>query len=238
MDTTDFVKKKGYLIAVQESVIEGARNGLNIMAAMTSKGQKANIEKDFTTRGTFSKRSVVFDKATGTDLNKMQSEAGVLRRAEYLALHEGGYVKKSKSGGTVAVPTTAARDGSFSQKVSKEYYTSRLRNKIVRGKYKHNFRSRKARAVAQAAVAYREGKLFRRNDRIYQVTRFSSVNGKTSIKTRMLYSITKKRVKINKKPTLQPAMMKPVNDGPMIIKSQIRKAIRKNKLVHNIELTL
>lgn len=236
MDMTDLIRKKGYLLVVQESIVDGIRNGLNVQAAITRRNYVTNVKKNFTTRGNFTTRNIIFSQATGNNLNKMQSEAGATDKIPYMEKHELGEDKTSKSGANLAVPTNDARGGTFDKKVSKRYYLSKIQNRIVKGTYKKNIKSKKARMVAAMAIAHKKNKLVKHNNKIYRVDSFDSSGGKVNAKTRLIYSITKKKARIKKTPSLKMASIKPVQDGPNIMKWQIQKQIKKHGILQGMKL--
>ena len=201
------------------------RKTLDTQAALSRRNYLANVKENFTLRNTFTRRSIQFDKVETDKIKDMVSRVG--SKAPYMALQEEGGRKKPKSGRRMAIPSKAARGGSNAAVVSKDFYLQRMRSRqMISGSFKKNYRSRKARGVARMAMAYKTKKFIKRNDGIYRVDGFRARRGNVRIKMTRLYNLENASVRIQATHHLENAIKKPVQDGPNIHRSQIKKLLK------------
>lgn len=210
---------------------------LTIQAALTRKNAIKNIEEDFVTRNTWTRRQIQFDKARETSITSQAfravARAGATKRSSYMALQETGGQKKALSGGSkIAIAQRAARGGSSRSVVQSQFRLRKMsQGKRVTGNTSRKYTSRKARNVARLAVAFRTKKILRKDKKFFQVTSFRASGGRVKAKMRLLYTLEHDPVRVKSKPWLLPATRKPVIDGPAIYKSQLKKLFRSAKII-------
>lgn len=200
------------------------RNTLNIQAAISRRNYLKNVQEDFTLRNTFTKRSIQFDKAEELSISQMESRTG--SKADYMVMQEEGGVKKPKSGNRLAIGEKGARGGSNQSVIAKSLYLRKMKNNSVKGSFKKNYKSRKARSVARMAVGFNKKKFLKKADGIYMISSFKSRNGRIRARMTRIYNLKKRSVKIKPTHALERAIEKPVIDGPNIHKSQIKKLFK------------
>lgn len=185
----------------QKAVPYAIRNYLNTAAFETRRIWQAEIKTTFINRNTFTANSVRVDQAKGTDVATMQAVVGSV--APWLKTDEEGGVVHSKAGSHVAIPRSASAGQG----------AGGIRTKAVRGRFYlgainlahpvgHGGR-RQQNAIA-IAIARKTGKnlalLTKRNG---GKGIFVIGGGKRSIRTRMLYDVSRSSVKVRSEPTLQ-----------------------------------
>ena len=206
------------------------RNTLNTQVALSRKNYVRNMESEFTTRNTFTRRSIQFDKADQNSIFLMEARVG--SKADYMALQEEGGTKRPKKGTRLAIGERPARGGSSASAIMRSNYLRRMKNStMVRGSFKKSYRSRKARAVARMAVGFKTKKFLKKGDGIYVVRSFRARNGKVRVRMSRLYSLTQTSVRIKPTNLLEKSIKKPVIDGPNIHKSQIKKLFRSATII-------
>jgi len=207
--------------------VQAVKNTLNIAVSLTRRNAITDIRTDFILRNKFTERQIQFDKAEGDDISMMESRIGATEKADYMATQEeGGRRKLSQfSKGATSIPQTPVRIGlSSHREVSRDYYIKRLRKKIVRGRFRKNFGSSKARMVAMFAAGKKLNKLVKRHGDILRVSQFEKLGrNRVKIRTELLYTLYKKPILIKPNPWLEPATHKPARDLENIYKVQLRK---------------
>ncbi len=198
---------------------------LDTQVALSRRNYLKNVQDDFVLRNTFVKRSIQFDKVDATTINNMVARVG--SKAPFMAMQEEGGIKRAKSGNRLAIPSRAARGGSNAMVVAKGVYLRRMKSRqMVRGAFKKKYQSRKARNVARMAVAHKTDKFIKKKDGIYKVDAFRARGGRVRIRMRRLYKFETGAVRIKPTGHLENAIKKPVQDGPNIHKSQIKKLLK------------
>jgi len=206
-----------------------ARNTLNTIAFLVRKNDIANIKADYILRNAYTTKSVQVEKAVGQSLKTMQSKTGILKRASYMALHEKGGTKKPKRGNTLAMPQTGARGGSKRRVVNRQVYLKNIKNKTL--KWSARKGSKKSRTVAMAYMAKKTGLFMQYSKNIYKITSFSKSRNHVRFRKTHLYNVSQERARIKRNPHFEPALQQPVRDAQSIFNSQIRKELRKRKII-------
>jgi hypothetical protein len=206
---------------------QAIRNTLNIAVSLSRRNAIENIRKNFTLRNTYTEKSIAYDKADQSEIKDMQAAVGARPRAYYLETQEEGGLRKKKDGktGPVALPMREVRGGrSMSQTVTKSKYISKIKRQIIRGKFRNNKLSVKARNVASMFAAKRLNKYIKRGSDIFSVIGIEKI-GRNRIRARLahLYSIDRKPIRVRARPWLQPAIQKPARDLPYIYRAQLKK---------------
>lgn len=204
---------------------------LNNAAFDTRKTALAVIDRKFTLRNGWTKRSVRVNKS-----NTRTLKASVGSTEDYLRKQELGGTERPSGGLGVAIPTTYASGEGENSRTRKRL--PRKRNNVRHVKLSNasagRGKSRKARNAIKVRQAARG-----RNKVIAMKTRrgpgiFRVVGGKRRPKVKMILDLSKKSIKLKKKPWLQPATTRhrklvPVNYMKNLSK-QITMAARRNGL--------
>lgn len=206
-----------------------ARNTLNVISFKCRKNNIQNIQQNFILRNKFTTGSVRVEKAIGKNIATMQSKVGILERADYMALHETGGIKKSKRGNTLAMAQLPARSGSRRQPVSRRVYLRQIKKQTLHWSTRSG--SRRARLVATAYMAEKTGKFFNYKKNIYEITSFTKSKNKIRFKKSHLYYTGKHSARIKKEPHFEPAIYPVVKDAQNIFNSQTRKLLRQKYII-------
>lgn len=207
-------------------IIEGGINTVNQMAFLARRYAQENIRTSFITRNTFTTRSVQvtqMPKVKYVSLSAIQSTVGITDKAGYMARQESGGEHLPRAGGTLAIPTDRARGGSKRNLVQGQFKLTRLRARKVRGKSRAGSGTHKSRAVARAAVAFRENKLVQYGGNLHFVGRFSTGNGRVTFRLRQVYGFNKRSTTTKARPWMRPAYERSARDGERIYISQMKK---------------
>ena len=212
-------------IDAKKTIIKAATNTVNVQAALARKNTVNAMKNKFTLRNNFTAKQVQFDKMPEGlySLNAIHSTVGINQKASYMERQEKGGIHKPAMGSTLAIPTDTARSGNRAKPVSKMYRVNRLRSQKVKGPFKKNIRSQKARQVARAYVAFKTGKLISFGKNLHKVTRFHSSKGHVSFKLKQVYNFSKSQTRTPPTPFFQNACEKPASDGQKIFNSQMDK---------------
>jgi hypothetical protein len=198
---------------------QAVRNTLNKAAGFTRNEAIKEIKKDFTLRNTFTVRSVVYDKVKQTEISKMQSSIGALKRASYMRTQELGGFKRGRSrGGQIegsvktnsAIPMNTTREGSSSSRpVMTGNYTQKIKRQMVKGSFKRPGLSPSSRAVAVMAVGKKYNMFISRGNSIFAVKSFIKT-GRNSVSAQLehLYTIHNNPIRIVKREWLNPSVQK------------------------------
>ena len=157
----DEEKNSRYFADLKKASSIAAKNTLNIVAALSRRNYVKNVKDNMILRNTFTTRQIRFTKTESENISTMESKVGATDKADYLRLHEESGRRRSKRGSALAIPQPYARGGSRNRLVTRSFYLKKLKSKKVRGKFKKNFKSKKAMNVARAYVAYREKKILK-----------------------------------------------------------------------------
>jgi hypothetical protein len=239
---------------MKEQIIKGAISTVNVMAAKARKEAIKNIKSDFTTRNSFTANQVRFTPMPQGRyaLKAIQSIVGVTEKASYMARQETGGEHTPRQGSKLAIPTDAARGGSFKNPVQKGKQVKDVRKKKVRvhgktkrrvwkelksgkrGKTKKAFEygSLKSWTVARAYIAFKHdlylpmgGSGDERN--LFDVVSFTPVgkgqNRKVKFETEEVYNFERRETRTQARPWLLPACEKVAKDGQKIFISQMKK---------------
>jgi len=210
---------------LKEKIIEGAINTVNVQAFLTRRGAQANIRSSFTTRNTYTARQVMVTQMPHGrySLSAIHSVVGIKENAGYMERQEFGGEHTPARGGTLSIPTDTARGGNIAKPVQGKFMLSRLRAMKVRGKSKARSGTHKSRAVARAAVAFRERKIVQYGGNLHFVENFVSNSGKVSFRLRQVYGFDRRSTRTKSRPWMRPAYEKVAMDGERIFLSQMKK---------------
>jgi len=218
-------------VDLQKASNRAAKNTLNIVAALSRRNYVKNVKDKLILRNNYTIASIRYDKTETEDISKMETRVGALERAEYLELQEKGGKRRSKRGSGLAIPQPFARGGSNRRLVTRKNYLRKLKSQRVKGKFKKKFKSKKAMNVARAAVAFREKKVLRYSDNIFQITSFKKNKNRVQYKKNQLYNLSQRTTNIKSRKMLLPAIEKPVHDSQNIYNSQMKKLLRSKEII-------
>lgn len=213
---------------IKKTIIKAAINTVNTQAALARKNTINTMKDKFTLRNNFTTKQVQFDKMPQGlySLNVIQSTVGINQKAAYMERQDKGGIHKPAQGSTLAIPTNIARSGNRAKPVARKYRINNLRAQKVKGPFKKNLISKKARQVARAYVAFKTGKLISFGNNLHIVTRFSAANGNISFKLKQVYGFSKSQTRTPPTPFFQKSCEKPAADGQRIFNSQMDKLQR------------
>ena len=227
----DFEKINRGFIDLQKASNMAARDTLNIIAAISRKNYVKNVQDNFILRNTFTVRQIRFEKTDSLNINEMITRVGATEKASYLKLHEESGRRKPKRGSSLAIPQRAARGGSHRRVVSKSHYLRILKNKTVKGKFRKNFKSRKAQNVARAYVAFQKKLYFKYSDNIYLITSFAKSGKRIKFRKKHIYNVSQRSTHIKQTKSLEPAIQQPIRDSQNIYNSQMIKLLRQKNII-------
>lgn len=205
-------------------MLRAAKNTVNMQAALTRRNALENIQQ-FTLRNTFTKRQIQYTPCQDENpqsFSQIQSHVGATEKAPYMERQEKGGIHSNPNGGPVAIPTVQARGGSIKSPVQRKMYRSKIQPKII--KYNPTSASTPASALVKAArQAYQTKGFLKYNKNIYKIVSFSKTGDKVNFELEMIYFRGLTSTVTKQAPWLQPASLKPAQDGQAIFNSQIEK---------------
>jgi hypothetical protein len=218
-------------IDLQKASSMAARNTLNIIAAITRKNFVKNVQDNFTLRNTFTVRNIRYEKTETLHIPSMVTRTGATERAGYLKTHELPERRISKRGSHLAIPQISARGGSWRRTVSRQHYLRMIKNRSIKGKFRKNFKSRKAQNVARAYIGFHKKLYYKYSDNIYLIVSFRKIGNKIRFSKRHIYNVSEKTVHIRQTKSLEPAYKQPVQNAQNIYNSQMNKLLRQENII-------
>lgn len=218
-------------VDIERASSKAAKNTLNIVAAISRKNYVKNARDSLILRNNFTIKNIRYDKTETEDISQMETRVGALERIGYMELQEKSGKRRSKRGSALAIPQLYARGGSNRRLVTRRNYLIKLKSKKIKGKFKKNFKSKKAMNVARAAVAYRKKKVLRYSDNIFLVTSFRKNKSRVQFKKKHLYNLSQRTANIKSRKMLLPAIEKPVHDSQNIYNSQMKKLLKSTEII-------
>jgi hypothetical protein len=241
---------------MKEKVVQGGIATVNVMAGKARKEAVKNIQKDFINRNNFTARQVQFTpmpQGRFYAISAIHSIVGVTEKASYMARQEEGGEHTPRQGSKLAIPTDAARGGSFRNPVQRGMKVRDVRRKKMRvhgeaalrksqykGKGKNvpkrtkitTHGSKSSWTVARAYIAFKH-KLFlplggngdERN--LIKITSFvpkgKGRHRKVEFDAEQIYNFEHTKTKTKARPFLMPACEKVQKDVAKIYESQMKK---------------
>jgi hypothetical protein len=231
VDTKDFKKlhrdiatfaKRAYPYAV--------RNALNGCAFELRKGWQVEIRRAFTTRNSFTERSIRVEKAAGTDIRSMQAVTGSV--APYMGDQEYGGTVRGR-GKHKAIPSPVAGGGKAG---------GGKRPRMVAGRFKLSAISAPTQPIAKygrrrqnavvLAMAIRKGERFALLNRAKGKGRgiFEIKGLKRKAKTRLIWNVSKGSVKVMPEPTMRTAVLRSKHAFERVLHDSIVSQLKRNKV--------
>ncbi len=203
------------------------RDSINHVAFAARTMWIERVQKTFTLRNTYTKRSIVVDKARGTNIRLMRAVLG--SRADYMGDREDGQTKRKRGKHGVAVPTAAAAG-----------QTGRSRTRLIRAAFalkairlgrgaRGTDRQRNAVAIRQAITSGRRVAFLRIGNRRSLVRVLGSLKRRKH-KFRTLYDLSRARIRIKPAPTLKPVVKEARKIAPFVYLRMIHEQIARNRL--------
>ena len=174
---------------VEQRFVKAGIKTVNIVAASARNNAKREIEKNFTLRNKFTLSGVRFTPCGENvkTLSEIKSFAGIDERRGYMERQEIGGRKENPSGKNLIIPNTRARGGSNTHQVLSPYRYNKVIANTVHWPKRNG--SRKARLVATAFVAAKEGKFIRIKDSFFKVSNFQKSGDKISFKAKQFLNL-------------------------------------------------
>ena len=215
------IRKKAIPYATRFTLNKAVFNGRSIA--------QREIDKRMTLRNAFTKRGVVFDKATGNNIRTQCAKLGAASSRQYLAEQETGITKTSSGAKGLKIPTpTASGEGMHANPIKKnrrkrfKLQNIRLSNRKSGGKSKGQKTHLKIMQTAKSSQKLTYLELPNGKRGIFQVK-----GGKRKPKIFMVWNMTKRMVKIPKNPWLA-SSTKIVNKSiPNIFVDELKNQIEK-----------
>jgi hypothetical protein len=188
----------------KQAIPHAARNALNSSAFETQKRWRAEVKQSFTTRNSFTERAILVDKAKGLNTRAMVAVVGSV--APYMADQEyGGTVRGGGSKKAIPGPVAAGQSpgGKRTRLVRAPNKLSAIH--VRRPLQRYGKRRRNAVAIAIALS---------KKDRFVMLERkkgggrglFALKGTKRAVRTRLLWDVSKRSVRVRPEPTLQRSM--------------------------------
>jgi hypothetical protein len=186
------------------------RDTLTITAFEASEHATANLFKVFTIRNSYTPRSIRYERARGTSVNRMESAVGSIQ--PYLAEQEEGFTKRGGGKHGLPIPTSyaAGQEGARprTKAIKRINWLNRL--KVARsGRRAHSVGQQIVQA-AQEAIATGRRTIFLplRHPGLYKVVggRKTRRGWPRGAKLKMLYSLEDRSARTEAHPWLEPAV--------------------------------
>lgn len=199
-----------------------ARNALNTAAFEARKLWQGEIRRAFTTRNTWTERTIIVEKARGTDLGRMQSVVGSTE--EYMRKQEFGGMSRG------SVPTSVASGEGRGHPPRKKLV--KAGNKLARIALGQRYRrgERKQRNAVALHLAAKTGKKFVFLDLGRRKGVFKLGGPKRNPRIDMLWDTTSKVHTVRATPTLQPALRKLERKLPSIMTSAVIEQMKRHRI--------
>jgi hypothetical protein len=207
----------------QYPIINGM--ALNRTAFEARKEYVRIVERRFTLRNKHTVRTIQFDKVKG--LNPKTQESSVGSTMDYMAAQEFGDTKTSRGKKGIGIPTSTASNEPGAKPRRKVVSRPRRRTNIRLTKSSFKARSRKQHVVATIRGAAQKGSgnyvylPIQHAKGIYRVTG----KGKKA-KIKMIYSLSKKTMPIEKRPSLLPAVNNIIPQMPRYYIEAVQKRLK------------
>lgn len=209
---------------MKQLMFKAAKNTVNIQAALTRRNALENIQQ-FTLRNTWTKRQIQYDPCKEENIqsfSQIEAHVGATEKAPYMERQEKGGIHAPANGGQLAIPTVQARGGSAKNPVQRKMYRSRIQPKVI--KYNPQNGPTPSSALVKAAKrAHEVNGYLKYNKNIYKVVSFNKSGDKVNFQLEMIYFRGLTSTITKQAPWLQPASLKPAQDGQNIFNSQIEK---------------
>lgn len=223
VDTSDFKRLHRDLEKFAKRAVPHAmRNALNDTAFEARKLWQAEVRRSFTLRNQWTERSIVVEKARGTNMTSMQSRVG--SRATYMGTQEFG------GKDTGAVPTSVSSGEGRGKPPRKKLV--RQANKMAKIALGQRYRrgTRKQRNAVSFAIAARTGNPFIFLELPKRKGLFVLRGGKRAPRVDMVWNVTKRSHRVPATPTLQPALAKLERQVPRILTRALLDQLKRHRV--------
>jgi len=226
VDMKDMILLRSKLGELSKKAVPFAvRNGLNTVAFTARKEWVGRMPRALQLRNKFTVNSVRVEKATGYDIDSMQSVVGSV--APYMLAQEQGATKTAHGKHGVPIPTTSAAGQAMSapkrtKEVRKKNWQSAL---SLAPRISYGVRQYR-NAVAIANAAKTGGVVFLDLGRRKGIFRITGTP-KGQMRFRMLWAMSKRSVRIKPTPTLEPTVEAMSYQGPRIFELELQKQVER-----------
>ena len=210
INTRETIELERKLERIKSTAIPYAvRNTLTSLAFETRAKSIETIERKMITRNRWTRNSIRVNRATGTQVRRMESRAGSTE--QYMEDQEFGATKRRKCGGLAIATSVASGEGENARprrrlpRKPNKLSSIRLRNQRVKAKTRGQ---RNFIAVKQAVAS---GNKFLYMDLGRRKGIFKIKGGKRNPQIQMLHDTSRKSVRIPKAPWLQPSTQEAVS---------------------------
>lgn len=200
---------------------------LNDAAFDARRNAKDRIEKEFVLRNKWTTKTIQIEKARGLNVSTMKSKIG--STAPYMETQEFGGTEQSAGKEGVPIPTSysAGQAGQPRTRLPRkpnQLGSIKLSNRRKRGT------SRKQRNLAAIRGAASSGRPYVFLDLERSRGIFKVVGGKRKPRIKMVYDLSRKSVKIPKKPWLRPSFEESVHKIPDFYLKAVRFQVNRLRL--------
>lgn len=201
------------------------KNTINVAAFSARSYAQENIRESMVTRNKFTERSVRVDRAFTLNVSRQISTVGSI--ADYMELQELGGTKTKP-----AIPTSyaAGQTEGTSPRTRLPRRANKLSNIKLRRKRKRGLTRRRQNAIRVRAAA-QSGHKYVFLDLARGKGIFKVIGGKRRPRVKMIYDLSRKSVRIPKRPWLRPAMLKSQQEIPEVYKESLMFQLRRQGLL-------
>lgn len=215
VDMSDVVRFERQLRSFGRTGIPHAnRNALNTGAFTTQKVARAELDRRFVIKNSWTGRSILVDKARGMNVDRQEARVGSVQK--YMETQEFGGTETSDGKRGVAIPTSYAAGqgvgGKQTKMVRKDFRLANIQMRKTRKRGK-NRKQQNIIAIAESIKAKRKFVYLNlgRRKGIFRVVAGRSRNAgrrRSGAKIRMVHDLTKKTIAISPHPWLRPSVEK------------------------------
>lgn len=204
------------------------KNMLNNLAFEAMKVSKETIGSKMIMRNKFTQQSIRYEKTNTLDINKQESKVGSI--AEYMETQEIGGIKnkKGKHGVTIATGYSSGQEGS-SVRTKLPINSNKMKNIVLNSRIK-NAKSKKQHNFLLIKESAKDGKKFVFLDLGKTKGIFKIIGGKKNPKIKMVYSLSKTAVTINKNEWLNPSVYIALKKRDTFYKDSLIFQLKRHKL--------
>jgi hypothetical protein len=188
----------------KQAIPHGVRNGLNKIAFEARTEWQEQLGSRMVLRNNYTARSILVDKATGTNLETMRSVVGSV--ADYMGLQEdgGSVASKGKHGVTIPTPVSSGEGRGANPRKKLVRRPNRLSSIHLGSRLSTSNRKQRNAASIRQAIASGRKYAFLELERRKGLFRISG--GKRKPKVDMVWDLTRKAVTLPKNATLEPTL--------------------------------
>ncbi len=213
----------------KQAVPHGVRNGLNKVAFEARTEWQEQLGSRMVLRNNYTARSILVDKATGTNLETMRSVVGSV--ADYMGLQEDGgtVASKGKHGVTIPTPVSSGEGRGANPRKKLVRRPNRLSSIHLGSRLSTSNRKQRNAASIRQAIASGRKYAFLELERRKGLFRISG--GKRKPKVDMVWDLTRKAVTLPKNATLEPTLSRISTRIPHHLAEAMVEQLRRRKVL-------